>query len=73
MLPRHDCFRGVTETDRRRILEGVVDELCAVGIHEFDALHTSDDVVLPEYVVLGPARIHHIGRVGPKVRVGVVP
>lgn len=71
-VARHECFPRVVETDRHCSLEGVLDELGTVGIQQFDALQASDDVVLAERVVPRPPRFHHIGCVGPKVRVGVV-
>ena len=64
---------GVIEADRRDIFEGVVNELGAVGFLDLDALEAADDGVLLEDVVLGPPGLHRVGKVGSKVRVGVVP
>ena len=72
-VARHDSSRRVFEADRGGILEFVVDELGAVGLRDLNALETADDGVVLEEVVLGPSRVRHIGRVGSKVRVGVVP
>ena len=49
----HYGFRCVIETDRRSILEGVVDELGAIGVHELDAFDTPDNMVVVKFVVLG--------------------
>ena len=72
-VARHEDFRSVIEADRRGILECVVDELGAVGLLDLEALIASDEGVFLENVVLGPSRVHHVGRVGSKVREGVVP
>ena len=72
-VARHDGSRSVIEADRRHILECVVDELGAVGLLDLEALIASDEGVFLENVVLGPSRVHHVGRVGSKVREGVVP
>ena len=52
-IPLHDGFLCVIETDRRSILEGVVDELGTIGVHELDAFDTPDNMVVVKFVVLG--------------------
>ena len=72
-VARHEGLRNVVEADRRNVVEGVVDELGAIGFLKLDALEPPADNVFPQNVVLRPSGVHHIGRVGSKVRVNVVP
>lgn len=72
-VSRHGGSRSVIEADRQRVLERVVEKLCSVSRHDLEALLAPDESVFPEYVILRPPRQNNIGRIGPEIRIGVVP
>ena len=72
-VTRHHCSRSIIEAHSQCILKRVADELGAIGIHDLEGLYASDDGVLLETIILRPPRLHHVGRIGPEVRVGIVP
>lgn len=50
----HDGFSGVIKTACRSILESVVNGLGDVSVDKLETFDIFDDVVIEEYVALGP-------------------